>query len=85
MILTVYKIIKGTFKFDTSIVYRSQVHDYNTRNSQNIDLPLFRLSMGRKSFQYEAFEKFNGIPLYIRESNNYGAFKKNCKKKIGRT
>jgi hypothetical protein len=46
MILTVYKIIKVTFKFHKSIVFRSQVHGQNTRNSLNIDLPLFRLSMG---------------------------------------
>jgi ribonucleases P/MRP protein subunit RPP40 len=75
MILIVYKIIKGTFKFGDEIVYRFQIHGYNTRNSRNINLPLFRLSMGRKSFHFEVFDRFNNVPQHIQECNNLKTFK----------
>jgi hypothetical protein len=82
MILTVHKILKGKFKYGTPIVYRHQIHGYSTRNSQNIQLPQFRLNLSRNSFNYEAFNRFNEIPQEIRETNNYIFFKNFVKTKL---
>jgi hypothetical protein len=82
MLLTVHRIIKGEFRYGESIVYRSEIHGYNTRNSHNIQLPLFRMGMGRNSFKYEAFERFNGLPLSVRETDDDAFFKKFVKKKL---
>jgi exonuclease III len=82
MLLTVHRIIKGKFRYGQSILYRSEIHGYNTRNSHNIQLPFFRMSLGRSSFKYEAFERFNGLPLSVRETDDNAFFKKFVKKKL---
>lgn len=71
MISIAYKISKNQFKHNFTITSRSDIHGYGTRNSQNINLPQFRLNIGRYSFSYDAFNKFNAIPVEIRSTNNY--------------
>jgi exonuclease III len=74
MLLIAYKITKNNFKFGP-LTYRSDIHSYNTRNAQNIHLPQFRLSIGRKSFSYDAFKKFNDLPNEIKQTESYSKFK----------
>jgi hypothetical protein len=80
MILITYKIIKNKFKYSFSISSRSDIHGYNTRNAQNINLPQFRLSIGRNSFSYDAFKKYNELPIHIKNTNCYIKFKNSIKK-----
>jgi hypothetical protein len=81
MLFTVHRIIKGKFRYGQSIVYRSEIHGYNTRNWHNIQLPLFRMGMGRSSFKYEAFERFNGLYLYQFERRMITPFLRNLLRK----
>jgi hypothetical protein len=79
MLLIAFKIIKNRFKHNFTITTRSNVHSYATRNSENINLPQFRLNIGRNSFRYDAFSKFNEIPMTIRNLESYLQFKKYIK------
>jgi hypothetical protein len=79
MILIAYKIIKNKFKYSHPISSRADIHSYNTRNAQNISLPQFRLSIGRNSFSYDAFKKYNEVPNHMKNTDNYLKFKSSIK------
>jgi exonuclease III len=79
LILIAYKMTKNKFKHNFQITYRSDTHNYRTRNSHNINLPQFRLNIGRNSFSFDAFKKFNEIPVEIRNTDSYACLKKYVK------
>jgi hypothetical protein len=74
MHLIVYKITKGRFKYGQQILHRSDIHGHDTRGAWNINLPYFRMAMGRNSFKYEVFNIFNELPISIRDTNSYSSF-----------
>uniref|UniRef100_A0A1B6GGI1 Reverse transcriptase domain-containing protein n=1 Tax=Cuerna arida TaxID=1464854 RepID=A0A1B6GGI1_9HEMI len=54
----------------------SLVHDYQTRNKQDLVTPSFRLSKTMKSYQYQQFKLFNKLPLTTRllPNNKFNQF-----------
>ena len=51
------------------IARRTHIHDYNTRQKNNIDTPYVRLSKSQQSYMYSGMKFFNLLPSFIRDMN----------------
>ena len=51
------------------ITRRTDIHDYNTRQKDNMDTPYVRLSKTQHSYRYCGVKYFNLLPSFIRDMN----------------
>ena len=58
---------------------RSQIHDYNTRNSNDINLVKCRTTLAQNSFYYRGAVVWNSLPPEIRNLSNLNTFKRNLR------
>ena len=58
---------------------RSSFSSYNTRNSQNLQIPKHGIGRYTKSVHYSALEDWNNMPKDIRELPTANAFKRQLK------
>ena len=58
---------------------RSSFSSYNTRNSQNLQIPKHRTERYKKSFHYSALKEWNNTPRDIRELPTINTFKRQLK------
>ena len=58
---------------------RSSFSSYNTRNSQNLQIPKHRTERYIKSFHYSALSEWNNTPKDLRELPTINAFKRQLK------
>ena len=58
---------------------RSSFSSYNTRNSQNLQIPKHRTERYKKSFHYSALKEWNNKPKDIRELPKINTFKRQLK------
>ena len=59
---------------------RSYFSSYNTRNSQDLDIPRSRRWFSKKSFHYASVKAWNETPSTIRELPTVNRFKQRLKK-----
>ena len=57
----------------------SSFSSYNTRNSQNLQIPKHRTERYKKSFHYSALKEWNNTPKDIRELPTINTFKRQLK------
>ena len=76
-----YKIIKKLCpnSFLEKYKPRSSFSSYNTRNSQNLQIPKHRTERYKKSFHYSALKEWNNTPRDIRELPTVNTFKRQLK------
>ena len=53
---------------------------YNTRNSENLNIPFRRLTLAQHSSSYLAAKFWNSLPICIRNSRSVRVFKRNLKR-----
>ena len=58
---------------------RSSFSSYNTRNSQNLQIPKHRTERYKKNSHYSAFKECNNTPRYVRELPTINTFKRQLK------
>ena len=52
------------------IQYNFEVHDYNTRNRNNMRLPRMTTDLRQKSVFFEGFKMFNELPAELKVCQN---------------
>ena len=58
---------------------RSQVHSYNTRNTNDLNLPKCRTALAQKSFQYRGADTWNSLPRELRNPFSLSVFKRSLR------
>ena len=66
----------------SKLVRRSAVSTRNTRNSQLLDVPLFRTASGQRTFQYRATSLWNALQPALKLSPSVTAFKRLLRQKL---
>ena len=83
-VIMVYKCIhKLTPTYLSSLlVSRSTIHTHNTRNRDNISLPMCCLAAAQRNFTYRAVKMWNALSSLTRNSETVGIFKRRAKREI---
>ena len=55
---------------------RSEIHQRDTRQKNNLSLPKCRLTIGQKAFAFCGTKIFNPLPKFIRDTKSLSGFKK---------
>ena len=63
----------------SNLVTRGQASGRVTRNSQQLNIPLFRTATGQRSFQYRAVSLWNSLDKDLKLSENHEVFKRKLK------
>ena len=63
----------------SKLVTRGQASGRVTRNSQQLNIPLFRTATGQRSFQYRAVSLWNSSDNDLKLSKNHEVFKRKLK------
>ena len=63
----------------SKLVTRGQTSGRVTRNSQQLNIPLFRTATGQRSFQYRAVSLWNSLDKDLKLSKNHEVFKRKLK------
>ena len=63
----------------SKLVTRGQASGRVTRNSQQLNIPLFRTATGQRSFQYRVVSLWNSLDKDLKLSKNHEAFKRKLK------
>ena len=79
-----YKAIKcdsdlGIF---SSLTRHADLHSHETRCSDNLLVPFYRLSNSQRSISYLCPTYWNSLPLQIKNSSSFPMFKREIKKLI---
>jgi hypothetical protein len=74
-----YNIINGNQKSNLVLQSRSEIHNYNTRNRNNIDIPRAKNSKKGNSLKCSAVKLYNKLPAEIKNSTNVRIFKRKLK------
>ena len=55
---------------------RSEIHQRDTRQKNNLSLPKCRLTSGQRAFAFRGAKIFNSLPRFIRNAKSLSGFKK---------
>ena len=66
----------------SKLVRRSAVSTRNTRNSQLLNIPLFRTASGQRTFQYQATSPWNELQPSLKLSPSVTVFKRLLRQKL---
>jgi len=69
----------GTFYVYCRFVINSEVHDYNTRLSQNLHLFNTRTSYGQRCIKYKGSSLWNSLPMPLRLCSSIAVSKRHVK------
>ena len=58
------------------IQYNFEIHDYNTRNRNNMRLPRMKTDLQKKSVFFEGLKLFNELPAELKECQSVEIFSK---------
>ena len=81
-ILTIYKMANGLLKCNVGTAIVFETSGVNTRNSRNIKLPQFTMSLSQKSLFYRGVNLYNQIPNELKNIKNISNFKMGLKKYV---
>ena len=56
-------------------ITRSEIHNANTRHNNKLDIPIYKLASGQRTFLYRAVVLWNELPDSIKNSENLIHFK----------
>ena len=66
------------------LVTRGQVSGRVTRNSQQLNIPLFKTAAGQRSFQYRVVSLWNSLDKDLKLSKNHRDFKQKLRQILSR-
>ena len=80
----VYKIVNGLapLNLGSKLSKRSDTHHYNTRKSDNLNLPLCRTVTAQRSFYYRAVGAWDSLTTDTRNSPSLCTFKRSVKREL---
>ena len=80
----VYKIVNGLapLYLSSKLSKRSDAHHYNTRERDNLNLPLCRTVTAQRSFYYRAVSAWNSLTADTRNSPSLCTFKRSVKREL---
>ena len=73
--LYIYKSVNNLLTTHVTLTNLFDVHDYNTRNSQNFRLPAVKTNWGKQRLAYQAVKEWNSLPMNIRNCSSPKTFK----------
>lgn len=73
--IMMYKSLNGGLDFDFNFKHISDVHNYNTRNKQNLYLQKANRNYGKLTFTYQGAMDWNVLPTEIRNVTVFKTFK----------
>jgi hypothetical protein len=80
---TVFSCLDPLMKHSNSLftynVKRSELHSRQTRNNNQLDIPLFRTVSGQRTFYYRAVKIWNSLENELREIQSLRLFKRKLK------
>lgn len=76
-ILQVYKCLKGLSPsyLSEQFIYRTSIHQYPTRQNNEVIVPKCRTSTGQRSFHYRAAKLWNSLDEHLQNTSNFKKFK----------
>ena len=80
----VYKIVNSLIPLylSSKLSTQSDVHNYNTRKRDNLNLPLCRTATAQRSFYYRALSAWNSLTADPRNSLSLCTFKRSVKHEL---
>ena len=80
-LLVMFKCINGMAPeyLSKNVSTRSSVHDRETRNRNNLDMPIFKTSSGQRTFKYRAKKLWNELDSKFKDISSFIIFKKQLK------
>ena len=80
----VYKIVNSLIPLylSSKLSTQSDVHNYNTRKRDNLNLPLCRTATAQRSFYYRALSAWNSLTADTRNSLSLCTFKRSVKHEL---
>ena len=60
----------------TKFCTRSSIHDRETRNRNDLDIPIFKTSSGQRTFKFRATKLWNDLDSNFKNISSYNIFKK---------
>lgn len=80
--LLIHKMKNNIIRHNISLSLIHEIHQYSTRNRNNIYLGMVRTNSGRKSTMYQAIKQYNVLPNELKDDTNIISFKKRLKNYI---
>ena len=80
--LFVRKALQGSIDFDFGFHPNSEFHKYNTRQKDNLHLPLIRKSWGRQRLIYTSIKDWNSLDKDLRNIQCEATFKSRLRAKV---
>jgi hypothetical protein len=77
--LYIFEVTCFIRKYCQSLEQNSQVHQYNTRRKLDIHVKLQKTEIYKKSVINTGTKVYNNLPKFLKEINDYKAFKKELK------
>jgi hypothetical protein len=65
-------------KFST----RSSIHDSETRNMNDLDVPIFKTNSGQRTFKFRATKLRNDLDCQFKDTSSFITFKKQLKQNM---
>ena len=80
-LLVMFKYINGMALeyLSKNFSTRSSVHDCETRNRNNLDIPIFNTSSGQRTFKYRATKLWDELDSKFKDISSFIIFKKQLK------
>lgn len=73
--LLIFKIKNNYIKHNFNIDFRHNIHEHNTRQLNNIELPNVTTNTGLSTILYRGSQIFNNLPQQIKKTTSIGKFK----------
>ena len=74
--IAIFKCSNKLADFDFNLIRNTDVHSYNTRSSNDINIPWSRTNWGKQRFITHAAMDWNNLELKVRQSTTLTAFKR---------
>lgn len=80
-LIFIYKIVHNMVPIHLlqNCTFVREIHDYNTRGSQNFYIPTVKHNYSQKSLYHNGLKLYNSLPEHIKESTTLNKFKLACK------
>ena len=69
-----YKCLNKPVNFDFNFKHVADVHNYNTRNRQNLYLQRTNRNWDKQTFTYHGTQEWNALPKELRETKTFLLF-----------
>jgi hypothetical protein len=78
-LVQLFRLVNTSYNLRDKFVKRSELHSRQTRNNNQLDIPLFRTASGQRTFYYRAVKIWNSLENELREIQSLSLFKRKLK------